>query len=135
MVLSISNTSIHSNKSGVWATNPRRSRTASVRWDDGQPNKAALPLLGSISPARQRSSVDLPAPLRPTRPTTDPAGNDKEMSFRMVWPSRCTVKLWALTANSVSDEVLWFIANWRWLRGFLQGWRVWRLAGVVQTRR
>ena len=39
---------------------------------NGSPSKAMPPRVGGTAPLRMRISVDLPAPLRPTRPITSP---------------------------------------------------------------
>ena len=52
---------------------------------------AGVPAVGRCSPSSTRIAVDLPAPLGPSRPTTDPAGTWKERSSSTVrLPKRLT---------------------------------------------
>ena len=75
-----------------------------------QPTKASegavvtVPLSGATSPASRRSSVDLPAPLAPTTPTTSPGATVRSRcSKRVRWawpPARSLATRVALTAQA-----------------------------------
>src|SRR3954466_12077383 len=52
--------------------------------------EVTVPASGSSSPASRRRSVDLPAPLAPTRPTTSPGATTRSSSVnstRPAWPA------------------------------------------------
>ena len=53
---------------------PMRWRTSMSSFMGSRPSTRTWPLSGTCSPTRQRSAVVLPAPLRPSRPTTLPFG-------------------------------------------------------------
>ena len=49
------------------------------------PASDTCPRSGASTPASSFSSVDLPAPLGPTTPTTSPGATVREMPSRIVW--------------------------------------------------
>ena len=76
---------------------------------------ATVPSSGAVSPASIRSSVDLPAPLTPTRPTTSPGPITRsrpENSTRAPWPAAREVALRValITTKSLRTRVT------RWAR-------------------
>src|SRR5580692_10400971 len=64
---------------------PRPAASRVVRMCTGSPSKKICPWSAWCTPAMQRVSTDLPAPLSPQSPVTCPAGRS-----RFTWYSACT---------------------------------------------
>src|SRR5262245_34322766 len=68
-----------SNVAGTWKVRPMPARA----WISGEarvrsmPSKATVPLVGTVSPARQLKKVDLPAPFGPIRPMISPSATER----------------------------------------------------------
>jgi hypothetical protein len=59
-------------------------RAGSASLPYGTPSKVAAPAVGRVRPSSARRVVDFPAPLRPRKPVTDPAGTAKLSSSTAV---------------------------------------------------
>src|SRR6266545_6334855 len=88
-----------------WYTQATRARHAvrSVIGGAGSPWNATVPASGRISPVRIETSVDLPAPLRPTR-AWDSAGSTVRPTSRSatVAPNRLVTALACTTGTASS---------------------------------
>src|SRR5689334_679021 len=64
-----------SNVAGTWNVRPMPARacTSAEARVTSMPSNSTLPVVGSVSPARQLKKVDLPAPLGPMRPMISPS--------------------------------------------------------------
>src|SRR5215475_5523197 len=68
-----------SNVAGTWKVRPIPARA----WTSGEvrvrsaPSNVTVPLVGTVSPARQLKKVDLPAPFGPIRPMISPSATER----------------------------------------------------------
>ena len=58
---------------------PSRAMSSAAARSIGRPAKLMLPVLLAINPVRQRSRVDLPAPLAPTSARHSPCASERSM--------------------------------------------------------
>ncbi len=74
-----------------------------------RPRIVAVPLVGGVIRVRILSSVDLPAPFRPMKPTTSPSSISNETSCRAQisswWACTCRRKPRFVTSTIVSRSV------------------------------
>src|SRR5687767_5051679 len=62
------------------------------------------PAVGGSTPARHRSVVDLPAPLRPTRATDAPAGSPSSMPSTATTVPKRTCRSWTSTTRDTRES-------------------------------
>src|SRR3954447_17090888 len=75
---------------------PARAWASGGAWVRSMPSNSTLPLVGTVSPARQLKNVDLPAPFGPISPT--------------IWP--CAIeRLAPSTATNLSKVLETFFAS------------------------